>query len=169
MTKTWVRLRPVVENDLAMLRRFTTEAGLVGPDWPGYRDAAGPARRFAADGYLGDDDGRLMVEVDDTAAGFVGWSAVGEGLARYWDITIALLPEWRGRGVGWRAQTLLCDYLFAHTPTQRIEARTQQENTAEQKALEKVGFQREGVLRSAEFRDGHWRDVVVYGRVRGDR
>jgi len=169
MSKTWVRLRPVVEADLTMFRRFGSEPGLAGPCWTGYRDPAEPARRFAVDGYLGAEDGRLMVEVDDTAAGYVSWREAGERPATFWSIGIVLLPEWRGRGVGWRAQTLLCEYLFANTPVQRIEARTQPENLAEQKALEKVGFEREGVLRSAEFRDHQWRDVIVYGRVRGDR
>jgi hypothetical protein len=34
---------------------------------------------------------------------------------------------------------MLCDYLFAHTTVQRIQAGTHPENIAEQKALEKVG------------------------------
>ncbi|MEV8512741.1 GNAT family protein [Dactylosporangium sp. NPDC051484] len=169
MNKTWVRLRPVLEGDLAMFRRFATEPGLAGAAWTGYQEPNGPARRFAQDGYLGAEDGRLMVEADETAAGFVHWFPIGSGLAQYWGIGIVLLPEWRGRGVGWRAQTLLCDYLFTSTPAQRIEARIQPENIAEQKALEKVGFLSEGILRSADFRDGAWRDVLVYGRVRGDR
>jgi len=168
-TKTWVRLRPVVEGDLAMFRRFVSEPGLAGAVWTGYSDPTGPARRFAADGYLGAADGRLMVEADETAAGYVSWAAIGAGLSEYWSIGIVLLPEWRGRGVGWRAQTLLCDYLFANSPAPRIEARTQPENIAEQKSLEKVGFLSEGILRSADFRDGTWRDVLVYGKLRGDR
>jgi RimJ/RimL family protein N-acetyltransferase len=41
---------------------------------------------------------------------------------RHWEIGIVLLPEWRGRGIGSRAQVLLCDYLFSHTPVQWIQA-----------------------------------------------
>ncbi|MEV0325738.1 GNAT family protein [Micromonospora echinospora] len=193
-----VRLRPVVEADLAMFRRFLTEPGLIGPDWAGFRDAGAPARRFAADGYLGADDGRLMVEVDRgrpdrepvesesggapdgpppdagpdaarrVAAGFVGYQAGSYGVARYWEIGIALLPEWRGRGVGWRAQAMLCDYLFMHTPAQRIQAGTQPENVAEQRALTRAGFQFEGVVRACEFRAGRWRDGYLYSRLRDD-
>ena len=95
-----IRLRPLVDDDLAMFRRFATEPGLVGLDWAGFRDAQAPARRFATDGYLGSDDGRLMVEVEQeqVAAGFVSWKAGSYGgLAKHWDIGIALLPEWRGR------------------------------------------------------------------------
>jgi [ribosomal protein S5]-alanine N-acetyltransferase len=31
------------------------------------------------------------------------------GVANYWEIGIALLPEWRGHGIGWHAQAMLCD------------------------------------------------------------
>lgn len=166
-----IRLRPVVEDDLAMFRRFLTEPGLIGLDWAGFRDAAEPARRFATDGYLGVDNGRLMVEVEQeqVAAGLVSYlSGVYGGVARYWEIGIALLPEWRGRGIGWRAQAMLCDYLFSHTPAQRIQAGTHPENIAEQKSLVKAGFQLEGVVRACEFRAGQWRDGYLYSRLRDD-
>jgi ribosomal-protein-alanine N-acetyltransferase len=137
----------------------------------GFRDAGAPARRLAADGYLGADDSRLVVEVEQehAAAGYVSWRPSGYGVAKYWEIGIALLPEWRGRGIGWRAQAMLCDYLFHHTPAERIEARTHVENIAEQKALEKAGFRQEGLLRSAEVRAGRWRDGWIYSRLRGER
>ncbi|WP_214410114.1 GNAT family N-acetyltransferase [Sphaerisporangium fuscum] len=171
MTELSVRLRPVAEDDLEMFRRFATEPGLIGLDWTGFRDAQAPARRFATDGYLGAEDSRLIVEVGEdekAAAGVVSWIATGVGVAKYWEIGIALLPEWRGRGIGWRAQAMLCDYLFTHTPTPRIQAATHPENIAEQKSLEKAGFRLEGVLRSVEFRAGQWRDGYFYGRLRTD-
>jgi [ribosomal protein S5]-alanine N-acetyltransferase len=166
-----IRLRPVVEDDLAMFRRFATEPGLIGLDWAGFRDAQAPARRFATDGYLGPDDSRLMVEVDQerVAAGFVSWHAGSfGGTAKHWEIGIALLPEWRGQGIGWRAQAMLCDYLFTHTPVQRIQAGTHPENLAEQRSLEKAGFQLEGVVRACEFRAAQWRDGYLYSRLRDD-
>jgi RimJ/RimL family protein N-acetyltransferase len=171
MSESSVRLRPVVEADLAMFRRFLTEPGLVGLDWAGFKDAQAPARRFAADSYLGEESGRLMVEVepDRVAAGFVGWALRDfGGPTKHWEIGIVLLPEWRGRGIGWRAQAMLCDYLFTHTPMQRIQAGTHPENIAEQKSLEKAGFRLEGVVRAAEFRAGQWRDGYLYSRLRDD-
>jgi RimJ/RimL family protein N-acetyltransferase len=165
-----IRLRPLVEDDLDLVRRFATEPGLIGPNWYGFRDPTVHARRLAADGYLGADDSRLMVEVvGGAAAGFVAWSAGSVNtLTKHWEIGIVLLPEWRGRGIGWQAQAMLCDYLFEHTPVQRIQAGTQPENIAERKALEKAGFQLEGVLRAAEFRAGGWRDGCLYSRLRDD-
>jgi [ribosomal protein S5]-alanine N-acetyltransferase len=166
-----IRLRPVAEDDLVIFRRFVTEPGLIGLDWSGFRDAQAPARRFALDGYLGEQDSRLVVEVEreEVAAGLVRWAAGDFGRpAKHWEIGIALLPEWRGRGIGWRAQAMLCDYLFHHTPVQRIQAGTHPENIAEQKSLVKAGFQLEGVVRSCEFRAGQWRDGLLYSRLRDD-
>jgi RimJ/RimL family protein N-acetyltransferase len=51
---------------------------------------------------------------------------------------------------------------------QRIQAGTHPENIAEQKSLVKAGFQREGVIRAAEFRAGQWRDGHLYSRLRDD-
>ena len=151
-----IRLRPVVEEDLAMFRRFATEPGLIGLDWTGFKDPQEPARRFATDSYLGAESSRLMVEVEEeqVAAGFVGWALRDfGGPTKHWEIGIALLPEWRGHGIDWRAQAMLCDYLFTHTPLQRIQAGPHAENVAEQKSLVKAGFQLEGVVRACEFRD----------------
>lgn len=174
MTEPSIRLRPVVEDDLELFRRFATEPYLVGLDWAGFRDAQAPARRFAEDGYLGATNGRLIVEAENAeqdrdVTGFVSYlEGRYGGLASYWEIGIALLPEWRGRGIGWRAQAMLTDYLFSHTPAQRIQAGTHAENVAEQRSLVKAGFQLEGIVRACEFRAGQWRDGYLYSRLRDD-
>lgn len=165
-----IELRPVSEPDLEMFRRFAVVPGLVGLDWAGFRDVGAQERRFATDGYLGAEDARLIVEsAIDGAAGFVSYRAgLYSGAAGYWEIGIALLPEYRGRGIGWQAQTLLCEYLFAHTPAERIQAVTHAENIAEQKSLEKAGFRLEGIIRAAGFREGRWCDGYLYSRLRDD-
>jgi len=78
------------------------------------------------------------------------------------------MPSERGRGYGTDAQRLLAAYLFETTDAQRVEAGTDVGNVAEQRALEKAGFVREGVLRSAQFRDGTYHDMAIYSRVRTD-
>jgi RimJ/RimL family protein N-acetyltransferase len=61
---------------------------------------------------------------------------------------------------------LLARYLFANTTVNRIDANTDVTNIAEQRALEKAGFTREGVLRGAQFRDGSFHDMVLYSILR---
>lgn len=70
-------------------------------------------------------------------------------------------------GVGLHAASL-ARYLFAHTQVTRIEAETEITNIAEQRALEKAGFTREGVLRSYVFRRGQWRDDALYSVIRSE-
>ena len=103
--------------------------------------------------------------------GGVSWHAVDYGgtvSCSAWNIGIGLLPEARGRGIGTLAQRLLVEHLLATTELDRIEASTDVDNVAEQRALEKAGFRREGVLRGAQLRGGIRRDLVHYGLVRGD-
>ena len=103
--------------------------------------------------------------------GEVGWMAVQHGpsrACRALNIGIGLLPEARGHGYGTLAQAALATYLFDHTLVERLEASTDIENIAEQRALERAGFHREGVMRHAQFRNGQWRDAVMYSRLRSD-
>lgn len=117
----------------------------------------------------------FLLSVMDTRSGKllggVSWHAVDYGgtvSSSAWNIGIGLLPEARGRGVGTLAQRLLVDHLLETTELDRIEASTDVENVAEQRALEKAGFRREGVLRGAQLRGGIRRDLVHYGLVRSD-
>jgi RimJ/RimL family protein N-acetyltransferase len=104
---------------------------------------------------------------DGTCAGWVTWRPVGA--TGNFEIGIALLPGHRGHGVGTEAQRQLVDYLFDTTAANRVQAGTEVGNVAEQRALERAGFRREGVQRGLYFRAGRWRDSVMYGVVRGDR
>lgn len=85
-----------------------------------------------------------------------------------WALGIGLLPEARGQGVGSAAQRLAAEYLFDTTEFERVEATTDVDNVAEQRALAKAGFTREGVTRGAQLRGGIRRDVVHYGLLRSD-
>lgn len=170
MSDQRVKLRAVFEDDLPVLERFLTDPQATGPfQWQGWQDPARWRRRWAENGLLGDDGGQLMVVTGLDRLGFVAWRKVPTSRVSYcWNIGVQLLPEGRGRGVGTEAQRLLLRYLFAHTPVVRIEAGTETGNIAEQRALEKCGLTREGVLRSYAYRDGRWRDVVHYSVLRDD-
>lgn len=105
---------------------------------------------------------------DGACAGIVSYKdrTHGIGKALVYEIGIILLPEHRGQGVGSVAQRLLVEYLFTHTPAHRLEAFTEVDNLPEQRALEKAGFEREGVLREVIFRGGQWRSSCVYSQIR---
>jgi RimJ/RimL family protein N-acetyltransferase len=163
-------LCPVEEDDLQVMENLIGDPDTAGEfAWFGWRAPGFFRQPWEENGLLGPDGGALMVVRGEERLGFVNWrrqpSTAG---AYFWAIGIALLPTARGHGYGTQAQRLLVRYLFAHTPVHRIEADTEVDNIAEQKALEKVGFTREGVSRGAAWRDGEWRDGVRYGILRTD-
>lgn len=164
-----VALRPVGEDDLPALTGMLRSPEVRGPfQWFGWSDPGRTARGFAENGLLGPDNSMLMVASGTETLGFVSWRKIDVTGSYFWNMGILLLPAARGRGIGTRAQQLLVRYLFAHTPVMRIEADTEKDNVAEQRALEKAGFTREGLMRSVVFRDGRWRDAYLYGIVRDD-
>jgi RimJ/RimL family protein N-acetyltransferase len=166
-----VRLRAVREEDLDHFAAMDTVE--LDP-WNNFEIGSSNRlhRRFAQNGGIDETSGMLSVEtVDGDLVGSVSWHTTQHGPSagcRAINIGISLFPEYRGRGYGSEAQRLLAAYLFSSRLIERVEAETDAENGAEQRALEKAGFTREGLLRHAQYRDGEWRDVVMYSRLRSD-
>lgn len=75
----------------------------------------------------------------------------------------------RNRGIAERATRLLCSWAL-QTPTgiERIQATVEPWNDASQRLLEKVGFVREGLLRSYASWRGNRQDVFVYSLLLTD-
>jgi RimJ/RimL family protein N-acetyltransferase len=87
--------------------------------------------------------------------------------SRCMNIGIALSVPWRGKGVGAVAQRLLAEEL--HTDgVVRVEASTDVDNIAEQRALEKAGFFFEGVIRGAQMRADGRHDIQGWSHLPGD-
>lgn len=168
-----ITLRPITPADLEQLEQwsndpeFNTEYGNFGLVPYGQVE-----QRFGENGMLGRRYGRLViVTYDGTLAGEVSYHSVSYGPnegSQAYNIGITIAAEHRGHGYGTEAQRLLASYLFATHPIMRVEASTDVTNHAEQRALEKAGFQRDGVLRKAQWRNGAWHDLVLYSKLRGE-
>ncbi|OXM60689.1 GNAT family N-acetyltransferase [Amycolatopsis vastitatis] len=165
-----VVLRPVAEADLDLLERLTNDPAATGEhQWFGWHDPGYLRRRWHETGMLTTENGMLVPTLGGRVLGLVSWHRTRTGPTSFcWNMGLVLAPEARGHGYGTEAQRLLVEYLFAHTQLNRVEATTEVGNRAEQRSLEKAGFTREGVLRGYGFRDGEWRDSVVYSVVRSD-
>jgi RimJ/RimL family protein N-acetyltransferase len=165
-----VRIRPYHEEDAQAFDADEQTPGAF--EFYGFRSTNGFRSRYARDGMIGEDRGNLAIVVDAVGlVGDVGWFAVHHGpgsIARALNIGIYLFPQHRYKGFGTTAQRLIAEHLFSTTLIERLEASTDVENLAEQRSLEKAGYTREGVLRHAQFRDGAWRDLVIFSRLRGD-
>ena len=78
-------------------------------------------------------------------------------------------PDARGRGVTTRALRRLCRYALDELRLERLDLITDVENLASQRVAEKVGFQREGVLRShVRHPDGRRRDSLSFSLLPGE-
>lgn len=157
------------EHELDQLVRLLWDPEAPGEhQWFGFRmdKARDIERRWREDGLIGRDASFLAVGLEDgRCAGWVTWRPVVSG---NFEIGMALFAEHRGHGIGTEAHRHLVEYLFGTTTANRLQAGTEVDNLAEQRALERAGFRREGVQRGLYFRAGAWRDSVMYGLLRDD-
>jgi len=161
-----VRLREPTAEDKERLEKWRNDPVMVG-EFNDFGVKPGTPRA-TPDGI-----GRVVVErlADGEVIGDMSWHPVhygpGDG-SRAFNFGISLRPEARGQGYGVEAQRLLPELLFDLFDVVRVEASTDVENVPEQRALEKAGFTREGVLRQAQFRAGTHHDLIVYSVVRDE-
>jgi RimJ/RimL family protein N-acetyltransferase len=169
-----VTLQAVGRDDLPQLEAWRNDpehGSEYGDFLTMHRRRSSTAERWELNGLVGEDDGVLLICLDGAPVGELQWHPVQYGPNRgsqAFNLGISITKSARGQGVGTRAQRLMADFLFAHTTVHRVEASTDVTNQAEQIALERAGFTREGVLRGAQFRRGAWHDLVVFSRLRTD-
>lgn len=157
-----VVLRPVVAEDLPLLAVGEAPYDDFGPRVP-RTEPYSPVLREPGGMSVCDTDGLLLGSVSWI---WQQWGPMPE--SRNPMIGIGLRPEARGRGAGTAAQRALVDLFFRHTNVNRVEACTDVENLAEQRALEKAGFTREGTVRGAQWRAGAFHDCYSYSILRAD-
>ncbi len=163
------RLRPVRPAERRLLRIWREQVLSEFEDFGG----ADPPRVTAVVVAPPPPGGGELAVADgvDRLLGSVGWRPVPYGPnpgSQCFDLGISLHPDAQGRGHGTRAQRMLAEHLYRTTGVHRLQASTDARNTAEQRALERAGFLREGVLRGAQWRRGAWHDLVSYARLRTD-
>ena len=105
-------------------------------------------------------EGRLagQVTLDNIVRG-----ALRSGYLGYWiDRSVA------GRGMASLAVALVCDHAFNQVGLHRVEADIRPENLPSQRLVERLAFQREGLLRRYLDIDGDWRDHISYALLAED-
>jgi RimJ/RimL family protein N-acetyltransferase len=99
---------------------------------------------------------------DRRVIGFVGMIRREHGQA---EIGWGLGVEYRGQGYATEAARALMGYGFHSLGLHRIYADTNTDNLASWKIMERLGMRREGLLRSALYKEGQWLDQYVYGML----
>jgi RimJ/RimL family protein N-acetyltransferase len=77
-------------------------------------------------------------------------------------IFIGVQDAW-GKGHGAEATRLVVEYAFKTLNLQRVWLHVNEDNSRAIRCYEKVGFQREGLLRREHYRDGRYGNTVVMG------
>lgn len=125
------------------------------------------ARRFVRGDTRANPGHQFAVTENGTVVGSIGMTVNHEtrnGHIGYW-----CANERRGRGVTTRALRAICRWGFDELALERLELITDPDNLASQRVAEKVGFLREGVLRSHLLHpDGRRRDSVMFSLLPGE-
>jgi RimJ/RimL family protein N-acetyltransferase len=77
-------------------------------------------------------------------------------------------PSARGKGVATRTLRLLTEWGFAELELERIELWIDVTNLASERVAERLGYVREGVLRSYWFKENIRHDFGIWSRLRSD-
>lgn len=108
----------------------------------------------------------FAIDVDGFAVGAVGVRPGADVNRVSAEIGYWLGEEYWGRGIVTDAVGAVTEYAFDALDISRVYAEVFEWNMASMRVLEKAGFVREGVLRSAAIKDGKLIDQVVYAKVR---
>jgi len=113
---------------------------------------------------------QLDLVVEHLEAGPIGITGFSEISRRDRRATIGswLGHAWWGTGANREAKALMCHLGFELLNLDRIGSYTNVEHVRSQRALERLGFRREGVLRAFHRHGEQSLDVAVFGMLRDD-
>lgn len=156
-------IRPIEEGDLEQLYYWNT-ADMRGL----YQECQLESMKelqaeYEVNGFFTGDFQMLMIEEAGERGGLLYLNFRREGLVT---IGIVLDGSRRRAGLGTKALSAITEYLFDNYPVVRVEADTDVENEAAQKALERAGYEREGRMRKYRYHHGAYHDSYLYAAVR---
>jgi RimJ/RimL family protein N-acetyltransferase len=166
-------LRPEHPDDAAEMARAFAEDPHLAVDW-GIDET--PDEDLARK-WLGEHadlwdrgQGRHLAVVDAATGALIGgvnFHHIDTGHHRA-EVGFWLAPWARGRGIGTGAVKAGCKWAFEHWRLIRIEMTTLPDNDAALALARKLGFTREGLLRSRNFERGKQVDIVMLAVLAGE-
>jgi RimJ/RimL family protein N-acetyltransferase len=107
----------------------------------------------------------LAIEIEGQAAGAIGLEPGEDVMRRGAEIGYWIGEAFWGRGIATEALQAYVAHVDRTFRLDRLFAYVFSTNPASARVLEKCGFEREGVLRSAVLKDGRVLDAWLYARV----
>lgn len=106
------------------------------------------------------------ITIDDRAIGSIGAFRQGNIHRQTAELGYYLAEEYWGRGIMTDAIAQLCGIVFETTDILRIFAEPFSYNTGSRRALEKAGFQLEGIMKNNAVKNGKVLDMALYSLTR---
>jgi RimJ/RimL family protein N-acetyltransferase len=153
-------LEPMLEDPDVRRHTFVPD-----PPQPGF--AARWLTRYEEGRRDGTREGFAVVDAEGTLLGLALVPRI-EAEARTVELGYLVAPEARGRGIATEALRILTEWALRELAAERIELRIAAENRASQRVAERCGYVREGVLRSAYFKNGIRQDTQIWSRLGSD-
>ena len=110
----------------------------------------------------------LAVRVEGRLAGQVTLDNIVRGAMRGGHLGYWIDRRVAGQGMASLAVALVCDHAFGAVGLHRVQADIRPENGPSRRLVERLGFQREGLLRRLLDIDGDWRDHLAYALLAED-
>lgn len=162
-------LRPWAANESADLVRHANNTKIARNLWDRFPD---PYRRSDAAQVLAQHAGKpplggaYAIVVEQRPVGTISVHPRVDVERLTGEIGYWLGEEYWGRGIATAAAAAVTDAVFAHSELVRLYAPVFSWNPASMRVLEKVGYQREGILRRSVVKDGVVLDRVLFSRTR---
>jgi RimJ/RimL family protein N-acetyltransferase len=112
--------------------------------------------------------GVFVIEVEGERGGLMEFETANQRSRIAYLGGLALLPDFRGRGVAEEAALELTRHLLLDLGFHRLQLEIYGFNEHAIRHAERIGFVREGAKRKAYRRHGGWHDGVMFGLVRED-
>ena len=153
-----VNLRFAEKDDVSLVAQWWSNSLYMGE----YQDVLTISRAKLTKVMLKDTIFFIIEKKDGAKIGHInGWMR-----GRMMEIGFAVVPGERRKGYGTEAIQLIVDHLFLTKDIVRIQAPTETRNIASQRALEKAGFLKEGIMRKSWYARGEYRDMYLYSILR---
>ncbi len=127
----------------------------------------------SADWWLGmvtEHDGKdgvfRAIMVDGIVVGNISVEQKSDVYCKDGELGYLLLTDYWSKGIMTEAARQICEIAFAELDIIRITGLVYAPNVASQRVLEKNGFMREGIQKSAVFKNGQIYDLFLYAKLK---
>lgn len=112
--------------------------------------------------------GLAITRRDDDFVGCIGLTPGRDVYRRTGEVGYWLGVRHWGKGLATEALSAFTEHILRTTNLERLHGDVFSGNPASERVLEKCGYTREAVQRRAVYKNGQFRDLTVYVRLRGD-